>query len=280
MRIVSIDIGIKNFAYCCIESTDDKQFSIFKWGVINFIGAPPTCQHNIIKKKAAKICNKKALFCKNKQYFCKTHAKKTQYIIPSDTTKLSFLRKRTISELIEILKIYKLEPSSKKKDILETLDNYLKENILSIIKPISSNDVSLIDIGIAISKSLDEHISLTTIDKIVIENQISPIAGRMKTIQGMVAQYFIMKGFYQLQFISAINKLKPFTSEKLNYQKRKTFSILITSKLIQENDLLYIWKTLFETHKKKDDLADCLLQGLWYLQKNNDIIIDSNKYLL
>jgi hypothetical protein len=23
------------------------------------------------------------------------------------------------------------------------------------------------------------------------------------------------------------------------------------------------WMTVFETHKKKDDLADCFLQGLW-----------------
>ena len=28
MRILSIDIGIKNFAYCSIESTEDKTFNI------------------------------------------------------------------------------------------------------------------------------------------------------------------------------------------------------------------------------------------------------------
>jgi uncharacterized Fe-S cluster-containing MiaB family protein len=193
---------------------------------------------------------------------------------------MSFLKKRTIPELTDITKIYNIPALCKKKDLLETLDNYIKENILSVIKPISSNEISLIDIGIAISKSLDKHISLLSIDKIIIENQISPIANRMKTIQGMVAQYFIMKNFYHIEFISAINKLKPFTSEKMNYKQRKTFSILITIKLIQENPLLHTWKSLFDTHKKKDDLADCLLQGLWYLQKKNNILIDSSKYIL
>ena len=32
-----------------------------------------------------------------------------------------------------------------------------------------------------------------SIDAVVIENQIGPLAGRMKMLQGMIAQYFIMK---------------------------------------------------------------------------------------
>ena len=34
---------------------------------------------------------------------------------------------------------------------------------------------------------------IESITHVFIENQISPIANRMKTIQGMLAQYFIMK---------------------------------------------------------------------------------------
>ena len=28
------------------------------------------------------------------------------------------------------------------------------------------------------------------------------------------------------------------------------------------------WKSHFEDHKKKDDLADSFLQGIWYIENN------------
>ena len=48
------------------------------------------------------------------------------------------------------------------------------------------------------------------IDTVVIENQISPIANRMKTVQGMITQYFLMRGVDKRQIIyfSAVQKLK------------------------------------------------------------------------
>ena len=279
MKILSIDIGIKNFAYCCIESTEDKKFNIIQWDVINLFGDPPLCSHNIVNKKGEKLCNKKASFCKDNKHYCKTHAKKTSYIISSNTTKLSYFRKCSITELNAICITYGLSCSNKKKILLETLDNFIKQNSFEEVKPISCNNISLIDVGIAIAKSLNNLFNMQELDKIIIENQISPIASRMKTIQGMVTQYFIMNNFYDIEFISAINKLKPYTTEKLNYNKRKKFSIIITGKMIQNTPNLNKWNNLYATHTKKDDLADSLLQGLWYLNKNNNIILEKNDYL-
>ena len=193
--------------------------------------------------------------------------KKTNYIIPSNTTKISYFRKCSIIELNTICKTYGLTSSNKKKILLETLDNFIKQNSFTEVKPVSCNNISLIDVGIAIAKSLKNLFNIQEFDKIIIENQISPIANRMKTIQGMVAQYFIMNNFYDIEFISAINKLKPYTTEKLNYNKRKEFSIIITEKMIQNIPSLNKWNDLYITHTKKDDLSDSLLQGLWYLNK-------------
>ena len=51
--------------------------------------------------------------------------------------------------------------------------------------------------------------SLGDIDRVIIENQISPIANRMKTVQGMLSQYFLMSNDkLDIEFISSINKLK------------------------------------------------------------------------
>ena len=41
----------------------------------------------------------------------------------------------------------------------------------------------------------DEKLSTYDFDKIVIENQIGRNAIKMKTIQGMISMYFLMKGY-------------------------------------------------------------------------------------
>ena len=132
-------------------------------------------------------------------------------------------------------------------------------------------------------------------DKVIIENQISPIATRMKTVQGMVTQYFLMRGISpdHISYISATNKLKAWTSvnddadEIDTYDGRKKMGIACVRKLLSgddgaaracvgSNDRKKIkfkmsastalqWRSVFEAHKKKDDMADSLLQGLSYL---------------
>lgn len=294
MIILSIDIGIKNFAYCLMDSRE-KELNILQWDVINLFGEPPVCQFVIQQKKAKKsisknsttegkslshACHKKASYCKNNTHYCKVHAKKSGFIIPDKKNKLSYLKKSSIEELTKLHDAFHISVAgTTKKKLVETLDSHIKANSLDIISTVSSNDVSLIDIGIGIANSLDKHIDLANIDKIIIENQISPIANRMKTIQGMVSQYFIMKKFYKIEFISAINKLKYFTTEKMDYNKRKESSIIITKNILNNHSLLIKWNDIFNVHKKKDDLADCLLQGIWYLLKNNDITLKTDNYL-
>lgn len=119
------------------------------------------------------------------------------------------------------------------------------------------------------------------IDMMIIENQISTIATRMKTLQGMITQYFIMKNVPQIEFISASCKLKLFTDSMLDVSKyvdattygdRKKAGITICRALgemtppppaSQASTNYATWMPMFEKHKKKDDLADCFLQCLW-----------------
>ena len=104
------------------------------------------------------------------------------------------------------------------------------------------------------------------IDVVIIENQLSTLATRMKTLQGMITQYFIMRGVPDIRFISATNKLKLFDTKKdgeeTGYADRKKRGIEITRALIAAHAPMSV---KFEQHKKKDDLADCFLQGMWWL---------------
>lgn len=265
MKILSIDIGIKNLAYCLLEVTcidDKKKYEIIKWDVINLCGEPPICQYVMENKKSKKKCVKKASIFRDSIFYCKTHANKMNCLF--DTKENNIKKTTSLKDLQHLSSKYKIhcDPNSKKNDIYDKLKQYLDSNIFHNIKKVSASDVSLIEIGCSIYKNVSLHIDTNDIDTVIIENQISPLANRMKTIQGMVAQFFIMHNIQDIHFISATNKLKPFTKKKMNYKERKEYGIYITKNLIKENN---IWFPLFSNHKKKDDLADSLLQGLWFL---------------
>ena len=147
----------------------------------------------------------------------------------------------------------------------------MEAKMLNSVTGAKANDMDLIQIGIAMRKAFDQELKdhLSTLTHIVIENQISPIANRMKTLQGMIAQYFIMHEKTQIVFVSAANKLKghgnemDIATDTSTYASRKKEGINITLKLLTERS--NEWLPHFTQHKKKDDLADAFLQGNWFL---------------
>jgi len=268
MLILSIDVGIKNLAYCILETNNSQSFSIIKWDVINLCSEEATCGA-IVKQK---ICNKKASFIKNNLCFCKTHAKKTSYLMPDKSISAQTLRKSSTDELKDLAERYTIDISGlkhTKKDYLAVLIPTIKEKTFDKVKKVSASAISLVNIGIAIEKELDKHIPLGGIRHVIIENQLSPLASRMKTIQGMLTQYFIMRGLKNIAFVSATNKLRLFLKDKNTkpkYSERKALSIQYTKSILDINPLNKRW-ILFvaESQPKKDDLADAFLQGIWFL---------------
>ena len=122
---------------------------------------------------------------------------------------------------------------------------------------------------------LGQEVNKYKIDIVIIENQISTIASRMKTLQGMIAQYFIMRGTPCIEFISAANKLKMFmTKKKTTYTERKIESVEVTKELLEKLPQFEKYRGCLEKNKKKDDLADCFLQGIYYLTLKNMINIE------
>ena len=113
--------------------------------------------------------------------------------------------------------------------------------------------------------NLVKEIDLVT--HVIIENQISPIANRMKTVQGMLAQYFIMKNTdIKIDFVSSANKLRIFTvktpekkeeTDKQKYKQHKNDGIFYTNQILEKNEWLAEWRKSMIESKKKDDLADC-----------------------
>jgi hypothetical protein len=252
MKIISIDVGIKNLAYCLLECADEdttiNKLKILQWDSINLCAADPLIACCVVCKKKAKY-----------YYYPPSEAAGASEAGASEAAAQS-----EAEEASDADKIYVCSTHSKK---IETKYDIIVE------KKASANKMDLVSIGIAIKKAFDERFTgndaaAVAADHIVIENQISPIATRMKTIQGMLMQYFIMQGIPSITFASAINKLKAFTDKKkkISYKERKKLGIDVTAHLIKETQSLAGWSPYFKTHQKQDDLADSFLQGIWYLQ--------------
>lgn len=281
MKILSIDVGIKNLALCILETTDKSKFIIRYWEVIDLWNEEKHfCEFNIKEKKDYRQCNKEAKYHKNNHFYCKTHASKSEFKLP--TSELKKYKRLKLDDLNKLITEYEIPFSgaSNKNNLTKHIEKYIEKQVFNPVSYMKCNEYNLIDIGIAIKKNLDklETLVFFNIDYILIENQISPIANRMKCIQGMLAQYFIMKDMSNIRFVSAANKLKLFIgNKKTTYCERKKTGVEITQKLLSQNNDNNINKDkiteLFNKHKKKDDLADSFLQGIWYLNEYYNLII-------
>lgn len=310
MKVISFDIGIKNMAYCFL-SVSGEQFEILDWNTLNLMDE--VVQENrvcdcvisvkcskkdknknkkTLENEVVKTCGKKAKYsCPiGQRFLCETHAKKSEeYWMPSKEKTPGSIKKLKLDDLIDFgKKIGLITLPNLKKDILDIiLEKIESKTLKSLIKTKSktASETDLITVGRNMTKLLDE-LNHQGITHVIIENQISTIATRMKTIQGMLTQYYIMKGVENIEFISSFNKLKAFSkassdsckasslkkdniekTDKDKYKERKADGIAICTKFLDEKSLLTPWKTTFEESKKKDDLADCFLQSLFFIRK-------------
>ena len=247
MKLISYDVGIKNMAYVVFELTENKM-EIVDWDILNLMESllvpPKTCVFELPQKKKSllenppKICGKKAQYTKNDLCFCNIHAKKIvkskRYLFPEDV-KIPDLKKMPLDKLHALGKSWSIFEETTcpktKKETLEHMFNHLDTWLLEKIKikKEKAGDVDLVTLGYSLKRLLESKETMEGITHVIIENQISPIATRMKTLQGMLAQYYIMKdprNSLVLEFISSSNKLK-------HLVKKETEENSYTSCLVQ-----------------------------------------------
>ena len=284
MKILSFDIGIKNLAYCICEcNLETKEAKIIEWDIINLIeeelSNQDLCSH-ISRNKPYNKCSKVANFMiSNKtEFFCKNHKKNYKKYIPPNIKKVE--NKTELCKNENCNKKYKYEvngellcPSCKKK--IEV--NFKKNFSLKKIKTIKCSKYPIDKLADKIITILDKEYSyFSKCDLILLENQPAFTAPKMKTISNYLSMYFRIRGKHDdkesnlknILYYRATNKLeynKDNTDEdKKTYKNRKKTGIdNVNYYLTKNNDMENYNK--FNNHKKKDDLADSLLQILSYI---------------
>ena len=272
MKTISIDVGIKNLALCVLEHTSCGTLKILHWSVVDLSGENDIQLCNA-EPNLHTPCKNTARFKKADIYYCLKHAKKQPFIIPTGETKVGFINKQKVDALKTIAQSYSIQydVNIKKPELLSKIQGYLKTNCFESMNTINASKINLITLGKHLKNKLDFIFQDDVFDNVIIENQISPIANRMKTIQGMIAQYFIMKNNCQhIEFVSSFNKLKSVVDSDhiLSYSDRKKTGILQCAELLTKYNLRTD-SDYFIKHKKKDDLADSFLQAIWFI--NNKI---------
>lgn len=176
------------------------------------------------------------------------------------------------------------------------IKNKKKEITLQPIKTKKCTDADMGDLTEKMYRAMDKIPELLQVDSVLIENQPVKKNPTMKTVASVLFGYFVLNGIVNkkitnsdiinVKFSSPTNKLKVDKEKtKLELSKGTTLSqkYAIGKKLAKKYCVDLVskmtiinkpneWKTFYDTHKKKDDLADSFLQGYYELMNAKDFI--------
>jgi len=278
MNILSFDVGVKNLALCLLHINDTKEVNTLEikdWDVID-LSTDDNINKNTLKCNQIiknKHCTRPAKYKYQNEHYCGVCCKKKDNYNQYGSYNIEKINKLKKDKLTEIFTKHNIEydKKMKKTDMIDIFIPYIETNCFQTITSKNVCEISLIDIGRNLQKKMDLCLEKwnVSIDYVIIENQISPIANRMKTLQGMITQYFIMKTNAHIEYVSSENKLKNFNEiDTSSYKDRKKASIHIVENMLTQDtyNIRNRWKLLFKESKKKDDLTDTFLQALWYIQ--------------
>lgn len=232
MKVLAIDVGLRNLALCCMSSETPTDFSTYKidlWNVYNTLDSDDYNCESL--QKNGNICGKKCSLTyikENKEncFTCKTHFPKN-----ITATKDNNFKKKNVNDYLlqDIAKVF----IQKIQDIYD-----------------------------------DESVALENLTSIVIELQPT-LNPKMKFISHIL--YGKLVELYKdttvtIKFVTAVSKLKiaydgPELVCKLKgiYAQRKWLSIQYTKYYLENKfseDQKNIWLPIFLKSSKQDDLSD------------------------
>ncbi|NDB81191.1 MAG: hypothetical protein EB127_00355 [Alphaproteobacteria bacterium] len=246
MKLVSFDVGLRNLAYCVIQGTTRHNLKILNWDLIDVM-AEENGIMNCYKCKAV------ASWKRSDTYSCTKHKTKEKTYTKSALTKMS------LTELQVLGTTFKIEEKNKKEYVGKLYEHYSRIAWKRCVKSCKAG--SVVDLAPLIASSLKARTTIwKNSDMIIFEQQPDK---RMMAVQAMMHMWFICQGF-NVKAVSAVHKLTNIVTvddATKTYKGRKKTGIIHASALVPSE-----WNEFMMKHPKKDDLADCFLQGLWFME--------------
>ena len=251
-RVLSIDIGVKNFAFCLLRCTTltigkgrsktmSSKWEVEEWKCLNLLDDGEEieqCEETVKSgKKKGELCGKDSkIVTEDGVHYCSRH-----------------------------------NPDKEKYKAIVKKEKKVKDFLLQ-------------DLCIKLMDTLNEYPHLLQANDVVIEQQLRKSPKNIQMAH-LVFSYFVMNGvrnenslIEKVRFISARNKLKVYHGPEIEVKlkdakaRRKRLAIKYTeyfmSKPGEDLDRRKVWYDyLMKFPKKKDDLSDCFLQGLWWIEQ-------------
>jgi len=286
MKVLSWDVGIINLAYCLIDyNKETKDYKILDWDIINLTDRD---------KMKCTECNANPSYYQevSDKYYCKNHSKLAMVSPPDFTLLFNNNDKENCcfegkTNVCDKKSKYQLNDNcycnthakSKYKSLCNEykLVNHSKKGI---------DKMSMDDFLLRLVRELEKRPLLLNCDYVFIENQPTMKNPRMKTISVTLYNYYIMRGIIDKEItkspLKAVHFMAPSNKLKLANEGDKVELVKVknndddskTYKLTKALGVKYClemikqfpeWVNKFNSHKKKDDLADCFLQGMYAL---------------
>ena len=289
-KILSFDVGIIHLAYCFFTKKDGN-WDILDWAIIDLTDR---------EDRKCSMCTKPAKLLQSygeDKYYCKIHSKNLvvkpvlfeDFFQTLEKKKLNACDYLTGTEKCNKNCMYVHNESSyctpHAKRVYTTLEADMK---LKKVKNTGVKDLDFDDTRLKLVMELEKRKHLLEANVVVIENQPSFKNPRMKSISGIIYDYYMIRGMVdkeitksninRVKFMSPSNKIKlatdgetqaivklKNTDESKAYKMTKSLAVKYATEMAKH---LPDWLAKFNSHKKKDDLADAFLQGAYYFEMN------------
>jgi len=256
--LVSIDVGIKRLGVCVLEGTR----------VVELSSVDLSPQLNAACE--VESCGRATAFMRDVAPWCRRCATAHPDHVRFRTTTRGELRHMSVCDLRALLREWDVPTPKYKTECLKAAQAAVDARKFFPWKGASASKVGLVDVGRRIQETLDVlHGRAGMPTAAAIENQIGPASPRMKGVQCMVAQYYIMRGVDDVMFVASTNKLRGLLPPRSTYAQRKRLAIDKAAEALADSGQ-GDWLAKFAATKRVDgqaDMADAYLQGLWVGQQ-------------
>lgn len=276
---LSFDVGIINLAYCLLS--EERQ--IFDWGIIDLVTNEQTTQTTCVaeyksgKNKGTKCTATASFFVAgNKtECYCSRHKKNSQ-------NELLPIKSSLICETVLSSGPNKGHPCNKKAMYYHDKENgdrvgfctVHSKGKLNLERYFTVDNISNTELKCKLFRALDKKESFKHAKTVLIEHQPPHATDKMRSVAYALEDYFIIRGMidsnnhHVIKSIDAKNKLTIYDGPPISchlknqYSRNKWYAKKYCEWILRDRPLLLNY---FKGFPKADDIADCFLQGVWYL---------------